>query len=223
MTIGRRSAWCCEPALNTTLASCWMRSRTAAGGGASGERHACVADGAPDGDDQGCQELAASGGQTAAGGKGPVELLGGKTSAVVRRHVRRRGAVHSAPGVTGSVRPWTCPQLRRLQSERSVRPFLVVRADELGQYRRQVPLVEHDQVIQALAAKCAHHAFDDRVRTRCSNGRGDAVDTDAPSALAKIAAVDHVPIAQQMARLGAPRGRLNLWAANPRTSANRRC
>src|SRR5919202_2184548 len=29
-------------------------------------------------------------------------LLGGKTSAVVRRRVRRRGAVHSAPGVTGS-------------------------------------------------------------------------------------------------------------------------
>ncbi len=75
-------------------------------------------------------------------------------------------------------------------------PIVVVVGHEFADDRYQVVLVEDDQVVQTLAAKGADHSFDDRVRTRRTNRRGDGVDTDAPGALAKVAAEHRIPIAQ---------------------------
>src|SRR5919202_777560 len=72
-------------ALITTLASYRVRWRTAAGGGASGERHAGVADPTHDHDDQVRQQLAACGGQIASRGESS-----GATVAVGGWLVRRR-------------------------------------------------------------------------------------------------------------------------------------
>lgn len=43
-------------------------------------------------------------------------------------------------------------------------------------------LVEDDQVVQTVSAKCPDHSLNNRVRTRRSNGRGDGVDTDPSGA-----------------------------------------
>jgi hypothetical protein len=56
-----------------------------------------------------------------------------------------------------------------------MRTVPVVIADELGQGRRQVLLVEHDRVVQALAAKRANHPFHDRIRTRRPDRCGNAL------------------------------------------------
>ena len=47
-----------------------------------------------------------------------------------------------------------------------MRPLLVVVADELGQGRQQVPLVEHNQVVKTLSAERPNHSLDDRVHLR---------------------------------------------------------
>src|SRR6266704_5357379 len=96
-----------------------------------------------------------------------------------------------------------------------MRPVLVVVADELGQHRQQVPLVEHNQVVKTLSPKGPNHSLDDRVRTRRSNGRGDAINTDPLGTLAKVAPVDGISIAQQMARLASPGCRLDDLSPHP--------
>ena len=47
-----------------------------------------------------------------------------------------------------------------------MRAVLVVVADNVGQHGRKVLLVEHDQVVEALAAECPDDTLDDRVRSR---------------------------------------------------------
>ena len=64
-----------------------------------------------------------------------------------------------------------------------MRSVLVVVADELGQDRQQVPLVEHNQVVKTLSAERPNHSLDDGVRTRRSNGRGDAINTASDNVL----------------------------------------
>src|SRR5262245_42372071 len=54
---------------------------------------------------------------------------------------------------------------RRLEGERPVRTLQVVVADQRGQDRPEVPLVEDDHVIQTLPAQGADQPFGDRVRT----------------------------------------------------------
>ena len=58
----------------------------------------------------------------------------------------------------------------------------------------QVLLVEHDQVVQGLAAQCSDGALHDRVRPRRPHGRGDSVDADPSGALTDVAPVDSVAI-----------------------------
>jgi hypothetical protein len=62
-----------------------------------------------------------------------------------------------------------------------------------------VLLVEHDQVVQALAAQGPDHPFGDRVGLWRVNGAGDGVDTDAAGTLAEVATVDRIAIAKQVA------------------------
>ncbi len=47
-----------------------------------------------------------------------------------------------------------------------MRSLVVVVADELGQHRRQVPLVEHDHVVETLSAQRSNDTFGDRIRAR---------------------------------------------------------
>ena len=44
--------------------------------------------------------------------------------------------------------------------------ILVVIGDELAEDQRQVVFIQHDQVVQTLAAERLDHAFDDRVHVR---------------------------------------------------------
>ena len=59
-------------------------------------------------------------------------------------------------------------------------------------------LVEHNQVVGALAAQRPDNSFDNGVCLWRVNRRRDAVDTDAPSTLAKVPPIRGVSIAQQM-------------------------
>src|SRR5919199_2261848 len=96
-----------------------------------------------------------------------------------------------------------------------MRTILVVVADEFGEHRAQMLLVQHDDVVQTLAAKCPDHSLDHRVCTRRSNGRGDGVDTDPSSSLAKVAAIDGIAIMQEVSRLMTPGRRLDQLAPHP--------
>src|SRR5947209_8680245 len=99
---------------------------------------------------------------------------------------------------------------------------LVVVGHELAEDRREVVLVEDDHMVQTFSAKCPDDAFGDRVRPRRSNGRGDGIDTDPSGSLAEVAPVHHVSIPQQMARLLAPRCRLDELAPDPGSGRVRR-
>ena len=52
---------------------------------------------------------------------------------------------------------------RRLQLQRAVRPVAVVVPDVLGQDRAQVPLVNRDDVVEAVAPEGADHPLGDGV------------------------------------------------------------
>ena len=87
-------------------------------------------------------------------------------------------------------------------------PFLVVVADESGEHRP-------DEVVQAFAAEGPNDTFSNRVRTGRMHGCGDGIDTEAPRAVAEVAPIDGVPIAEQMPRLAPPGRRLDHLAPDP--------
>ena len=55
-------------------------------------------------------------------------------------------------------------------------------------------LVEHDHVVEALAAERSDEAFGDRVRLGRVNRRGDSIDADTPGAPTEVVAVDRIAI-----------------------------
>src|SRR2546422_1409178 len=77
---------------------------------------------------------------------------------------------------------WPWPRFRRLQLERSMRSLLVVVPHELIEDGRQMPLIKHDHVVEALAAERPDDSFGDGVRLGRVNRRGDSIDTDTPGA-----------------------------------------
>ena len=107
------------------------------------------------------------------------------------------------------------PQLGRLQPKCSMWPLVVVGPDELGEYRPEVLLIEDDQVVEALSAKCPDDSFNDRVRTRAHYGRGDGVDADALGPCTDVAAIHGIAITQQMPRLASPGRRLDELPPDP--------
>ena len=62
---------------------------------------------------------------------------------------------------------------RRMEIERAVEPGLVVVSDELLDEPPQVPFIERNEVIKALAAQGTDPAFSDGVRLRGSDWRQD--------------------------------------------------
>src|SRR5712691_3058304 len=103
----------------------------------------------------------------------------------------------------------TLLQLRGLQSERPMRPLLVVVLHELGQHRPQMLLVPHDDVVETFSAQGPEHSLRDSIGLWRVDGRGDSVDADAPCTLLELAAIDRIAIAQQTAWFLAPGRRLD--------------
>jgi hypothetical protein len=102
-----------------------------------------------------------------------------------------------------------------LQRQRSVRPLLVVVADELVQDGTQVGLVDDDQMVETLAPQGPHDPFGDRVRPRRSDRRQHSVDAEAPGPLHEVAPVDRVAVPQQVAGHPPPRRRLDELSPDP--------
>lgn len=117
----------------------------------------------------------------------PGDLCGRKTPAALMRRVRRRDA---APPSTTRERIGPSDDRvgrdGRLETERPVGPLGVVEADELGEDRPQVLLVDDDEVVQALAAQTADRAFGDGIRARRPHRREHRLDAYAPGPLEEV-------------------------------------
>ena len=85
-----------------------------------------------------------------------------------------------------------------------MRPFVVVIADELPQYRMQVPLVHHDDVVEALGAEGSHDSLGDRVRPRRSDRGPDAGDPELGQARVEITSVDGIAVVDEVAGMPTP-------------------
>ncbi len=85
-----------------------------------------------------------------------------------------------------------------------MRMLLVVVLHELGQHGPKMPLVEHDEMVETLSAQGPDRSLRDGIGLWRVDRRGDCIDADTPSAVPKIAAIDGVAIAEQMAWFPAP-------------------
>ena len=128
-------------------------------------------------------------------------LWDGKTSVVLRRHVRRRGAAHSAPGATGSGRSSGVASV----SASAVRASdAVAPGCKLRQHGPKMLLVQDNDVVETLSPQGANHSLHDSVRRWRVDRGGDGIDADASGALAEVAPVDRVTITKQVSRLLTP-------------------
>ena len=75
-----------------------------------------------------------------------------------------------------------------------MRSLGVVAADELGGDRSQVPLVNDDKAIQALAAERPDHPFRDGIRPGCADRAEQHLDAEAPGPQREVATVHRVPV-----------------------------
>jgi hypothetical protein len=96
-----------------------------------------------------------------------------------------------------------------------VRPPGIVEADDLGEGRSQVPLVEGDEMIRALPAEGPDHPFRDGVRPGRPDRAEQRREAQAPRPPRDVAAADGVPVARQVARLPAPGRRLEELPPDP--------
>jgi len=80
---------------------------------------------------------------------------------------------------------------------------------------QQMPLVERDQVIEALATERPDHALGDRVGVRGVHRRQDRVDAKAQRLRDEADPVATVPISNQVTWLHAPRASLRAADARP--------
>jgi hypothetical protein len=65
-------------------------------------------------------------------------------------------------------------------------------------------LVEDDHVVKTFSAQGADQSLRDGVRLWRVDGRRDSLDADALSAFSKLAAIDGIPIVEQMAGVSGP-------------------
>ena len=77
-----------------------------------------------------------------------------------------------------------------------MRSLLVVVRHELTQDGYEVLFVQNDDVVEALSPQGADHSLHNSVRFWRVDRGGDGVDADASGALAELAAVDGIAIAQ---------------------------
>jgi hypothetical protein len=123
---------------------------------------------------------------------------------VVEAVEHRTGTDHLDRSSTwAQLRPW------RLQSERPVGPVAVVLSDVLGQDRAQVPLVNGDDVVDALPPQGADHALGHGIGSGRPDWREHDLDAERLGSLAEVSAVDRVSIADELPGSAAPRRRLH--------------
>jgi hypothetical protein len=96
-----------------------------------------------------------------------------------------------------------------------VRAIALLVRQEASQRGAQVRSV-HDDLIEALAAKGADESFGDRVRPRRPDRRQERLDPETASPLDEVAAVDRVPVADQLAGCPSPRSRSDQLPPDPR-------
>jgi hypothetical protein len=79
-----------------------------------------------------------------------------------------------------------------------MRSLLEVVRHELTQDGHEVLVIQNDDAVEALSPQGADHSLHNCVRFWRVGRAGDGVDTDASGALAKVAAIDGIAIAEQM-------------------------
>src|ERR1700730_13701123 len=86
----------------------------------------------------------------------------------------------------------------------------------------QVPLVHHDDVIEALGAKGSHDSLGDRVRPRRSDWGPDAGDPELGKTSIDVASVDGIAIVDEVTGMPTPGRRLQQLSPDPRSRRARR-
>ena len=109
-------------------------------------------------------------------------------------------------------RPWA---VRRLQPQRSMGSVAVVIVHVLPQDGAEMPLVDHDAMVEAFAPQRADTPFGDGVGLRSADGCENRPDPEAGGARDEVAAVTGVAVSDQIARPLAPRGRLEDLLPDP--------
>lgn len=101
------------------------------------------------------------------------------------------------------------PRHGRVTRQRQVRSRLVIVGEVITQDPDQVRFVEHDRVVQAFATNRADQPLDVRALPGRAVGNDDLFDAQALDTLAEIRALDAIMIADQEARRGVERERLD--------------
>ena len=102
-----------------------------------------------------------------------------------------------------------------LQPQAAMRSIAVVVIDELGQHRPQVALVDHDQVVETFGPNCPHDPLGHRIGVRRPKRGPDAGDSQTRQLTIKVAAVNGIPVMDQVPRLPSPGRRLQELVPDP--------
>jgi len=102
-------------------------------------------------------------------------------------------------------RPFDGPPAGRVFVEREVRPSAMIVREVRGQDAAQMPLAEHDEMVEALAPHGADEAFRKWILPGTARRRENFRDAHAPDTMAEQLAVDLVAIADALMRNGSRR------------------
>jgi len=115
-----------------------------------------------------------------------------------------------------------CPWDGSILVQRKVRSPLVVILDVASQVAVQRAFVPHDDVVEALAAHGANHAFNERILPGRPRRRQHILDTQRLRGTPKIGSIDRVAIPYNESRGGVPGPRLADLLCGPRRGPMRR-
>jgi hypothetical protein len=108
-----------------------------------------------------------------------------------------------------------CSGLRCVLLQREVGPVTVVVGEVVSQQATQVGLVQHDHMIEALAAQGPDETFHVRILPRGPRGRLDFADPQGLDAAREHDTVDRIAVAQQVSWGGLPGERLHELLGRP--------
>lgn len=103
------------------------------------------------------------------------------------------------------LRPFDGPHVGRVLVEREMGSCTVIVREVRGQNATQVPLPEHDDMVEALAPHRADEPFHERVLSRTVGRCEDFIDVHALHSVPEWLAVDVVAIAEEVGRRGVVR------------------
>ena len=94
------------------------------------------------------------------------------------------------------------PGFRRIFVQRQMRPAGMVIFEIFAKDSTQVPLIENNNMIQAIPAYGPDNSFNERILPRRARGRNDLLDTQALDPSSNLLTVNGIPITQQIAWSG---------------------